>query len=429
MSDDFDFAERHESRRARSGRPAEYLGTTRINGLAVQRWKSVAGIIAIAWNTYDGPPTPDGELGEELRNLGVGAALRAMPHFGIGGPALQPVSIPGVADPPEVTWDELAEALGQPLPYWPIPLQQRKLIDAWQPGRATVQALAVDPEMDLDVLLRLAALYDRDHPAAQVLMRLFRTVTWRESQAAAQMISSVESMTPGSAVVIGARPIPVPRPHSDDLAETMRRAGWLEILGRADLLADACVEQLVRWDGGRDCPFGTSVELLPGDPISDEVIARLEPAARTAAFRFLDAPTDAETLVDPATDAPAVRVANQDGLRVRVAVSQWLPALAPLAELVLDDPIWVRTADGVVYPAPQDPRWGISWGYSGNGPGALALLLHRLLDDVTSRAADDANGAPEGLERLFKVSLPKGTVLTRAQLEAARDDGWLPRAP
>jgi len=426
MSEDFDSPERRESRRARSSKPAEYLGTARINGLAVQRWKSVAGIIAIAWNTYDGPPTPDIELGGQLRDLDVGAALRAMPHFGIGGSALHPVSIPGVDDPPEVAWNELAEALGQPLPYWPIALQQRKLIDAWQPGRPTVQALAVDPEMDLDALLRLAALYDRDHPAAQVLMRLFRTVTWRESQAAAQMISSVESMTPGSAVVIGARPIPVPRPHPDDLDETVRRAGWLEILGRADLLADACVEQLVRWDGGRDCPFGTSVDLIPGDPTTDQVIARLEPAARTAAFRFLDAPPDAETLVDPATDAPAVRVRNKEGLRVRVAVGQWLPAMAPLAQLVLGDPIWIRTTDGIVYPAPQDPRWGISWGYAGNGPGALALLVHRLLNDITSHAADDARGAPEGLERLFEVSLPKGTVLTRAQLEAARDGGWLP---
>jgi hypothetical protein len=284
-----------------------------------------------------------------------------------------------------------------------------------------VQALAVDPEMDLDVLLRLAALYDSDHPAAQVLIRLFRTVTWRESQAAAQMIASVESLTPDGTVVIAARPIPVPCADPDELAETVRRAGWLEILGRADVLAEACVEQLVRWDGGRDCPFGAPVDLLPGDPISDEVIARLRPAVRTAAFRVLDAPPNAETLVDPATDAPAIRMAGEEGHRVRIAVSQWLPTTSPLIELVLDDPIWIRAADGTVYPAPQDPRWGLGWGYSGNGPGALALLIHRLLDDITARAADDARGAPEGLERLFSTSLPRGTHLSRAQLEAARD--------
>jgi SRSO17 transposase len=43
--------------------------------------------------------------------------------------------------------------LGQPLPYWPIPLQQRKLITAWRPYQPTVQALAVDPEMDLSGLV------------------------------------------------------------------------------------------------------------------------------------------------------------------------------------------------------------------------------------------------------------------------------------
>jgi hypothetical protein len=423
MSADFEFPTDRGPRRAWSNEPAEYLGAARVRGLTVQRWKSRAGIIALVWNTYDGPPISDTELGEKLLGFGVGAALRAMPHFGIGGPALHQVSIPGVTDAPEVAWDQLAEALGQPLPYWPIPLQQRHLIDAWRPGRPTVQALAVDPEMDLDALLRLAAIYDSEHPAAQVLLRLFRTVTWRESQAAAQMISSVESMTLDGTVVIAARPIPVPRADPHELAETVRRAGWLEILGRADTLADACVEQLVRWDGGRDCPFGAPVDLVPGDPISDEVIARLEPATRTAAFRFLETPPDAETLMDPATDAPAIRMTSKDGQRIRIAVSQWLPTTSPLAELVLDEPIWVRTEDGTVYPAPQDPRWGLGWGYTGNGPGALALLVHRLLDDITARAADDARGAPVGLERLFATTLPRGTRLARTQLEAARTDG------
>ncbi|WP_250009987.1 hypothetical protein [Actinoplanes sp. M2I2] len=63
------------------------------------------------------------------------------------------------------------------------------------------------------MLLRLAALYDSDHPAAQVLFRLFRTVTWRESPTAAQMIAMAESMTFDGTVVITTRPISVPRAH------------------------------------------------------------------------------------------------------------------------------------------------------------------------------------------------------------------------
>ncbi|MEV4709628.1 hypothetical protein [Actinoplanes sp. NPDC049316] len=116
--------------------------------------------------------------------------------------------------------------------------------------------------------------------------------------------------------MIVARPTPVPRAHPDELAETVRRAGWLEILGRADVLADACVELLVRWDGGRDCPFDAPVDLVPGDPISDEVIARLKPAARTSAFWFLDAPPNAEALVYPAT-SPRRQLSPQRARRMR----------------------------------------------------------------------------------------------------------------
>ncbi len=45
----------------------------------------------------------------------------------------------------------------------------------------------------------------------------------------------------------------------------------------------------------------------------------------------------------------------------------------------------------------------------------------RLLDDVTARGADNATGAPAGLERLTQIDWPPGTVFTRSQLEAARD--------
>jgi hypothetical protein len=87
MSADFDFPTDRGSRRTWSNEPAEYLGAARVRGLTVQRWKSHAGIIALVWNTHDGPPISDTELGEKLLAFGVGAALRAMPHFGIGGVA------------------------------------------------------------------------------------------------------------------------------------------------------------------------------------------------------------------------------------------------------------------------------------------------------------------------------------------------------
>ena len=105
------------------------------------------------------------------------------------------------------------------------------------------------------------------------------------------------------------------------------------------------------------------------------------------------------------------------------AVPQRLPATSPLAAVVLEQPIWIRTADGNLYPAPRDATYGLNWGYPGGGPGALALLIHRLLDDITAQAAEVPSGAPHGLEELTERKWPRGTVLTREQLETARQDG------
>jgi hypothetical protein len=80
------------------------------------------------------------------------------------------------------------------------------------------------------------------------------------------------------------------------------------------------------------------------------------PGPRTAGFDQLDPRQAAvETLTDPETDALAVR--REDGT-VLAAVPQRLPATSPLAELILDRPVWVRTADGTLYLAPKDAYWG-----------------------------------------------------------------------
>jgi len=106
---------------------------------------------------------------------------------------------------------------------------------------------------------------------------------------------------------------------------------------------------------------------------------------------------------------------------VVTAAPQRLAAISPLCELILGNPIWVRTNDGTLYPAPRSATTGLNWGYAGSGHGALALLVIRLLDDITSEPADQASGAPDGLETLMEQKWPAGTVLPRAVLEAARD--------
>ena len=114
-----------------------------------------------------------------------------------------------------------------------------------------------------------------------------------------------------------------------------------------------------------------------------------------------------------------------DGALV-AALPRKLPATTPLAELILDHLIWVRTEDGTLYPAPHPETYGLTWGYRGAGPGALARVIDALLDDITATAPDEISGAPEGLAKLARTKLPRGTVLTRRDLESARAGRWMP---
>jgi hypothetical protein len=81
----------------------------------------------------------------------------------------------------------------------------------------------------------------------------------------------------------------------------------------------------------------------------------------------------------------------------------------------------VRTADRTLYPAPNDSYAGLSYGYSGSGPSTLAALVDALLTDITAKGADISADAPDGLIDLMEQDWPSGTVLSREQLEAARD--------
>jgi hypothetical protein len=218
-----------------------------------------------------------------------------------------------------------------------------------------------------------------------------------------------------------ATPLAVPEVDEDALDEPTRRAGWLDILARRDTLAVDVVRAALSWDGGSVLPFSKVTEIDPAtSKYAEEWAARLEPAERTAAFEIPGRRDRlvAEYLVDPETDAPVFR--TDTGLLV-AAVPQRLPAQSPLAEVVLGDPIWVRVQDGTLYIAPEHNYYGMAWGYSGSGPGTLALMLHRLLDDINAPAANDLAGAPDTLEEFTQIDWPDGTVFTREELLAARE--------
>ncbi|MFB7212757.1 hypothetical protein [Streptomyces sp. NPDC056255] len=71
---------------------------------------------------------------------------------------------------------------------------------------------------------------------------------------------------------------------------------------------------------------------------------------------------------------------------------------------------------------------GLSWGYTGSGPGALATLIGRLLDDGAAHAltygdkGDVLNGEPK-LEEFLQLKHQTGTRLNRRLLENVRVNG------
>ncbi|WP_068896490.1 hypothetical protein [Planomonospora sphaerica] len=401
-------------------RPARYLGTETVvdwsdRSATALGWRTAAGPVWVVW---DHPLGGDDTLAEAARRLPSAAAITAVGgDFGFDGPALRGV-LPAFPDRVyEVPWSALSRAVGAPVPFWPFELRVPELLKAWHPGAPPVVAPAVPVQNHVPVLC-LASLVEPGSPAQRVLTNLARIWQHRAAEAAARDLATLDRIQVPGTTVVAAVPLPVPDTVPDDVDRSVRRAGWLEILSRDDVLASACVRQAMLWDGGADFPFGNPETVEPDSAPGAEWTERLVPARRTAAFTLLDPDRSAvETLLDPETDAPVIRTGNGT---LHVAVPQRLPATSPLAEVILDSPVWVRTRDGVLYPAPMDRRQRLSWGYRGSGASALALLADRLLADVNALAPEGGEAAPPGLEELMATGWPRGTVLTRGLLEAAR---------
>lgn len=402
--------------------PATYLGAREITDAVAQLWDTETGRVCVLW------PLPQIGWGASPRALReqipeADTFVRLQPDFGIDGPGVATVEAAGGTSRWSdfgVRWSQLAAVLGQPVPYWPYTLRIPHLITAWDPDATTVVYPTI-PEVDNTPLLRMAASLPPESPAHRVLLHLARETQHRSTSSAVQDLKILDEhrqyMRVPNGVTVAARPLPMPEVDDEDLDESTRRAGWLEILGRTDQLAIECVREAIKWDGGADFPASHVEIVVPTTTCGKEWFARLEPAERTAHYTRIDPDHDGEPLTDPATGAPVVRETDS----LTVALPQRLATTSPLAELILEGPVWVRTEDGMLYPAPRHHYYGLSWGYGGSGPGSLALLISRLLEDITAPGADHVSGAPDGIEELTQHDWPDGTVLTRSQLESARD--------
>jgi hypothetical protein len=293
----------------------------------------------------------------------------------------------------------------------------------WRPGaRPTV--IRPIPDTDTTPLLQLAATEPDSSNAHATLIHLARHIQARSDRSVWQDVDDIDDWGDRDAITIAGTPAPATE-EPEELDEAIRRDGWLKILAQADSLAAQCVGVALENDGGRDFPFSSLAQFSPddGSELAAEFTARLEPCERTAAFALFADDMVAETWTDLQTELP---VAKSRGGTLRAAVPQRLPATAPLAEVTLDHggKVWIRTADGKLWLAPEQSGTGLSWGYSGGGPLALAILLGLLLDDINAAAPRGYRGYPraQGLLAGTHGRWRTGCTLTRADLEAARQE-------
>lgn len=404
---------------------AQYLGATDLDEAIATQWRTSAGVVSVLWPLANGLQRSLKDWAAEVAPRGDGAVILVTNMF-FRGPDIDGF-LPGKPDDGEYStiWATLARVLGTAVPYWPAALRQPDLIHAWHPGAEPVTALARS-SIDSGPLLQLAATYPHDDNRALVLTNLAQKINhdaYRAADFAVQRLTESELMDPEH-LTIAAVPLEVPDADSDDISSVARRAAWRDIQARSDRLATTVMRLYAFVDGGTDLAAGAVHQINPGEsPWARQWAARLQPCGRTAAHNMLHDDPETEALIDPETDAAVVR---KDNGTLVAAIPQRLPARTPLKEIILHGPIWIRTADDTLWPAPRDSYFGLSWGYEGSGPGALALLVDHLLDDITSPGPADINGAPAGLERLTATPLPAGAVLSRDDLQAARENNFLP---
>ena len=335
-----------------------------------------------------------------------------------------------------VTWHQLAVILGTWAPWFHPALRDGDMISAWKPGDPSAIIPANRLELPTRALIELADDEPDGSPAAAVCLWLARHIRRQDAEAAQQNISEIRAAAadPDSDcayVHVAAVPAPLLRPEDNEPDEMVRRAGWAQIVERRDVLAAAAAQIVQAWDGGEDWPAGEIARFHPDSCLpAAEWTARLSPAPvdqpptvlERELLENLYSIDRGELLYDEASGYPAVHQTDHLGeVTVYACVPQRISTVSPLSEVILsDDTVWIRTSDGGLWLAPFVPGVGLSWGYSGGGPAALATLLDRLLDDITSPPVTRYD-PPPGLDSLIEATPQDGTTTyNRAQLLAAR---------
>lgn len=402
-------------------RPARFAGGRVESGQPMLIWDTPLGRLAIVYPV-------EGQRHVSLRVLieraGLDIIVQLRPGWSPIGPDLQAVDAARAKEPYEPEWSDLARALHGPAPWWPDGLRHPDEITTWRPG----DCREVEPQSPVD-LRPLQEISDRA-PAGSSIAAAARAMAADVRESAAlgpeQALDYLDGLDARDRahIHLAARPLRPAATGEPAIPESLRRDGWAQILRRTDNLARQCVHIAMQWDGGRYFPYGGAAEITPTPgTVAAEWAGALQPSEELAGHAIVDGDrTAVEYLLDPRTDMPAAR--ERTGA-IRSSIPQRLPALAPLAEVILyQHQVFIRTDDRALYLAPETLGYGLAWGYRGSGPFQLAALIDALLNDIT--AATPTRATPStgpGLLTLTQHDWPDGTVHTRDDLERARNGG------
>ncbi|MER6059465.1 hypothetical protein [Streptomyces albidoflavus] len=428
--------------RAKTSVPASFLHTEFLGTFAVQTWETDSGNLALIHplTATSGTTTAYRALRQHHgESLASQYACLVIPQIRTQvihpyTPSLLARDTTAHTEEYETSWQQLALVLGQPAPYWFHQLRDRDALSGWHPGAPPALVPAADIATPVAALTELAADEPTGSPAAAVCWYLARDVRRRGHRGVSHNIDELrkEASAGGDAahLVLGAVPAPLQRPDPEEPSEMVRRAGWLTITERRDVLAHRVADFAQSWNAGADWHTGAVTELDPDTcSTAREWAARLTHTPRdqpptVLEKLLLDNGNDPERdvlLHDPVTGTPVLH--REPGTRRAGMLSfnlQRLPTRSQLATLTLSNGnAWVRTDDGTLWLAPERDGYGIGYGYSGTGCLTLARLVDALLDDISApAAAPDDTEAPRGLFALLSNS--GDTTYTRAQLIAAR---------
>ncbi|MFF2367826.1 hypothetical protein ACFVU0_34640 [Streptomyces sp. NPDC058122] len=407
------------------------------------RWQTPLGIVAVVY----GPDRPSHAEALDYHPDAATVVLVQWHYDLYGLPELQAVD----RDRDDLTydprWSELASHVGSPVPWWPAPLLNEEHLMEWKPGRRRAPAVVVtEPSWE--------PLYDMGYTQARgTALRVaclsvgheIRSRAVKHAQEELDRLNEIKTKAADSNYAQRGKAerafLTLPGfPDLEDPAEAevgsraVIRQGLAELCRRTEDLAVECLEQIKMWSS-RDLPFGEafSVTTQPATDAAAEWIRRLQSCSPTAIHRVWETQRQeiTGTYTDPVTHSPVVTKQGHYMFRSTDEVSyhsyapRRLPAGSVLAEVILDNPIWVRTQNGTLYPAPAVDGRGLSWGYQGSGPGTLATLIGRLLDNGATPALtyeDDINAEPH-LEAFLAGKYKHGTVLSRDALLRIREKG------